>query len=97
MLPLKEDDTVENCFICQSHHFVTGKHTSVYGMHVCVCVCVCVCARARTHTHTHTLQLQEVLTINSEVADATAAINATAAKRQHILQNTSPTCFQVQK
>jgi hypothetical protein len=41
--------------------------------------------------------LQDVLTINSEVADATAAINAIAVKRQHILQNTIPTCFQLQK
>lgn len=61
----------------------------------CMCICVFVCVHARTHTHT--LQLQDVLTINSEVADATAAINAIAVKRQHILQNTIPTCFQLQK
>jgi len=47
MLSVKEDDTAENCFICQSHHFVTGKHTSVYGVHVDVCVCAC----RRMHTH----------------------------------------------
>jgi hypothetical protein len=57
------------------------------------CVCVCACARA----YIHTPQLQKVLHIKSEVTDATAAIIEPAVKREHILQNTSPMCFQLQK